>query len=112
MTIPHPYLLAIGIALFLLGIWFWRWSSRNAIDLKGAAIGAAFQGAVRRQIPDIPDDIKSKISQVTSEQSNIKRAQKAGTLAARHAVAQVVWITSLVCLVAGATLTVAGFYWR
>ena len=112
MAIPHPYLLAAGVVLLLIGIWCWRWSSRHAIDLKGAAIGAAFQGAIKRQIPDIPEDIKSKIDQVTAEQSNLKRAQKAGTLAARHFVAQAVWIASLVCLAGGAALVAAGFYWK
>lgn len=112
MAIPHPYLLGIGVVLLAIGIWCWRWSSRHAIDLKGAAIGAAFQGAIKRQIPDVPGDIKSKIEQVTAEQTNFKRAQKVGTLAARHFAAQAVWVAALVSLAGGMALVAAGLFWK
>ncbi len=111
-TIPHPYLLAAGVVLFLIGVWCWRWSSRHAIDLKGAAIGAAFQGAINRKIPDVPEDIKSKVDRITSESSNIARAKTAGGIAARHFIAQVMWIASLVSLAGGAGLIAAGFLWK
>lgn len=111
-AIPHPYLIALGLALVLIGIWCWRWSSRHAIDLKGAAIGAAFDGAVNRKIPAVPEDIRSKVDRIASETTSIGRAKTAGGIAARHFIAQVVWIASLVSLAGGAGLIAAGFLWK
>jgi len=111
-AIPHPYLLAAGVILFLIGIWCWRWSSRHAIDLKGAAIGAAIDGAINRKIPGVPEDIKGKVDRITSETTNIGRARTAGGIAARHFMAQVVWIASLVSLAIGAGLIAAGVFWK
>lgn len=111
-AIPHPYLLAAGIVLFLIGIWCWRWSSRHAIDLKGAAIGAAWQSATSRQIPDVPDDIKGKFTEIANQPSHVGKAKRAGGIAVRHFIAQVVWIASLIGLAGGLALAAAGILWK
>jgi hypothetical protein len=111
-VIAHPYALAVGAVLFLIGIWAWRWSSRHAIDLKGAALGAAWQGARSRKIPDVPDDLKSKFDEIANETSNVKRAQKAGGTVARHFVAQVMGIVGLIGLLGGIALMAAGVFWK
>lgn len=110
-AIANPTLLVAGLIVLLVGLWLWRWSSRNSIDIKGAAVGAAWQG-VRQGRVDIPDDIKSKITDLTKEQSNVGRAKKAGGMAFRHALAQVVGIAGLVGMVLGLALAAAGIWWK
>ena len=110
-AIANPTLLVIGFVVFLIGLWLWRWSSRNSIDIKGAAVGAAWQG-VRQGRLDIPDDIKSKITDLANEQSNVGRAKKAGGMAVRHAMAQVVGIAGLIGVLLGLALAAAGIWWK
>lgn len=111
-AIPHPYAVAAGVLVFLIGLWAWRWSSRHAIDLKGAALGAAWQGARSRKLPDMPDEIKTKFDAIANETSNVKRAQKAGGTVARHFVAQVMGIVGLIGLLGGVALIAAGVFWK
>lgn len=111
-AIPHPYLLTFGAVVFLIGAWCWRWSSRHAIDLKGAAIGAAWQSARSRKLPAVPEDIKGKFKEIAREPSHVGRAKKAGGIAARHVVAQALGLAGLIGLVGGTALMAAGIFWR
>jgi hypothetical protein len=111
-AIANPTLLAVGLVLFLIGLWCWRWSSRNAIDLKGAAVSAAWQSARSGKLPDIPDDMKAKYREIADETSNVRRAQKAGGTVARHFMAKVMGIAGLVGMLGGLALGAAGIWWK
>jgi hypothetical protein len=110
-SIASPTLLGIGLAVLLVGIWLWRWSSRNAIDVKGAAIGAAWHG-VRKGELAVPEDIKSKLDAIAAEKGHLRQATKAGTTVARHFLAKVVFIGSLMTTALGLGLTAAGIWWN
>ena len=110
--IANPGLLAGGIVAILLGIWLWRWSARHAIDLKGAAMSAAWQGVRTGKIPDVPDDLKTKYQAVAGQGSHAGKAATAGGIAARHVVAKVVGLASYMLLLGGAALAAAGIWWR
>jgi hypothetical protein len=110
-AIAHPTWFAIGCVLFLVGLWFWRWASRNSLDLKGAAVGAAWQGVKQGRL-DVPDDLKNRFNDIASETSNTKRAAKAGSMAARHFLAKVFSIVGLVGMLGGLALAAAGIWWK
>lgn len=110
-AIAHPTWLGIGVLLFLIGLWFWRWSSRNSIDVKGAALGAAWQG-VRQGRLDMPEDIKSRMTDIANETSNTRRATKAGGMAARHFIAKLFGLVGLVGMLGGLALAAAGLWWK
>ena len=76
--IANPTLLGIGLLVLLVGIWMWRWSSRQVIDVKGLAIGAAWSGVKKGQMPSVPDDLKSKFSDIASQTTHSGKAKKAG----------------------------------
>jgi hypothetical protein len=110
-TIAHPTWLAIGCVLFIVGLWFWRWASRNSLDFKGAAVGAAWQGVKQGRL-DVPDDLKNRFNDIASENSNTKRAAKAGGMAARHFIAKVFSLIGLVGMLGGLALAAAGIWWK
>jgi hypothetical protein len=109
--IAHPTWLAAGFGLFLIGLWFWRWSSRNSIDVKGAAIAAAWQGARQGKL-DVPDDLKAKYQAITNEPSHTRRAAKAGGTVARHFIAKVFGLVGLVGMLGGLALAAAGVWMK
>jgi hypothetical protein len=109
--IAHPALLAAGLITFLIGVWFWRWSSRNAIDVKGAALGAAWQGVKSGRV-DVPDDLKQKYEAIANEKSNVRRAGKAGGTVVRHFIAQVFGLIGIAGMLGGLGLAAAGIWWK
>ncbi len=109
--IAHPVWLAAGIGIFLVGLWFWRWSSRNSIDVKGAAFGAAWQG-VRKGKLDVPEDIRSKFNEIAAEQSHSRRAAKAGGTVAKHFIAKVFGLIGLIGILGGLALAAAGIWYK
>lgn len=109
--IAHPSWLGAGVALFLIGFWFWRWSSRNNIDVKGMAISAAWQGARQGKL-DVPDELKAKFNDIANETSNTKRATKAGGTVIRHFVAKVFGLVGLVGMLGGLALSAAGIWYK
>ncbi len=110
-AIANPTLLGIGALVLLIGLWLWRWSSRNAIDIKGAAVGAAWQAARKGELA-VPDDIKNKFNDIAAEQSNVGRAKKAGGTVVRHFIAQVLGIAGLIGMLGGLALMAAGVFWK
>jgi hypothetical protein len=110
-AIAHPVWVVVGGILFLVGLWFWRWASRNSIDLKGAAVGAAWQGVRERRL-DVPEDLKNRFNEIAGEASNTKRAAKAGSMAARHFMAKVFSIIGLIGMLGGLAVAAAGIWWK
>ena len=111
LAIARPGWLIAGIVIFLLGVWLWRWSSRNSIDIKGAAVGAAWQG-VRQGRLDVPDDLKQRYNDVAGESTNSKRALKAANMGARHFMAKVVGLMGLAGILGGLALAAVGIWWK
>jgi hypothetical protein len=99
-AIAHPTWLLAGLAVFLVGTWFWRWSSRNSLDLKGAAMTTAWQAARKGKL-DMPEDLKSRVADIANETSNSRRAVKAGSTVMRHFIAKVFGLVGLVGMLGG-----------
>lgn len=110
--IANPTLLGVGLIVLLLGIWMWRWSARQVIDVKGMAMGAAWDGVRKGQMPHVPDDLKSRFNEIASETTHRGKAKKAGGAVARHFIGQMVGIASFVALLAGLGLMAAGIWWK
>lgn len=105
----HPYLLASGGMLILLGILLFRWASRH--DLKGLAIDAAWQVARRRGRLDTETDLGNRLKELQAERSNMRRAGMLAGHAARHFAAQAASIGALISWLAGAVLIGLAWWW-
>ncbi|HRK20045.1 MAG TPA: hypothetical protein PK970_13905 [Hyphomicrobiaceae bacterium] len=110
-AIAHPYLLVTGLVLALVGIWLWRFSSRHGIDIKGAAISSGTSAAWRRELPQVPDDIRQKYERIAAEKSHVGKAKVAGTTLVKAGLAKVAFLASLVMFAAAAIATAAAFFW-
>ena len=110
--IANSTLLGVGLLVLLLGIWMWRWSARQVIDVKGLALGAAWNGVKKGQLPYVPDDLKSKFNDIASEQSHARKAKKAGGVVARHFIGRMVGIASFIAVLSGLGLMAAGIWWK
>lgn len=111
-TISHPYLLVLGIVLALVALWLWRFSSRHGIDIKGAAISSGASAAWRRELPQVPDDIRQKYDRIAAEKSNVGKTKVAGTTLVKAGLAKVAFLASLVMFAAGAIAAAAAFLWK
>lgn len=110
-SIANPAWLIAGVVVFVIGVWFWRWSSRNSIDLKGAAMDAAWQGVRQRKL-DVPDDLKQRYTEIANEASHTKRAVKAANMGARHFIAKVFGLIGLAGMIGGLALAGIGIWWK
>ncbi len=111
-SIANPTLLGAGILMLLVGIWLWRWSSRQVIDVKGAAIGAAWQGVKQGHVPNMPDDFKAKFKHVAGQSSHTGKAVKVASIGARHYIGRLVGALSFVLVLAALGLIAAGVWWK
>lgn len=111
-SIANPNLLGAGVLLLMVGIWLWRWSSRHVIDVKGAAIGAAWQGVRHGRVPDVPDDIKSKFDAVAGKSTHTGKAVKVASIGARHYFGRLIGFLSIIALLIAVSLMAAGIWWR
>ena len=104
----HPYLLAAGGLLIVVGLLLMRWASRH--DLKGLAIDAAWEVAKNRRL-NVDTELGNRVQDLRAEGSNVGRAKMVAGHAARHVAAQVASIAGLIALAAGALL-IAVAVWR
>ncbi len=111
-AIANPNLLGAGILVLLIGFWLWRWSSRQVIDVKGAAIGAAWQGVRHGKVPDVPDDVKSRFQSVAGQSTHTGKAVKVASIGVRHYIGRLVGALSFVMVLAGLGLAAAGIWWK
>jgi hypothetical protein len=110
LTMGHPYVLAAGGLLILLGVLLLRWASRH--DLKGLAADAAWQVIRNRGRFNVRTELGDRLQDLRAETSNLKRARKVAGHAGRHVVAQALSVAGLVCLAAGAVLIAEAVWWR
>jgi hypothetical protein len=111
-SIANPSLLLAGVVLLLVGVWLWRWSSRQVIDVKGAAIGAAWQGVKKGKLPDVPDEIKSKFHAVAGQASHTGKAVKVAGIGVRHYIGRLVGAVGFVMVLTALGLISAGIWWK
>lgn len=107
-ALSHPYLLAGGVALLVIGGWLWRWASRH--DLKGLAVDAAWQMAKARGDLSTETELGNRLKELKADTSHVGRARTAAGHVGRHLAAQVASIASLIALIIGALLIAAAFY--
>lgn len=111
-ALSHPYLLAAGVLLALVAVWLWRFSSRHGIDVKGAAISSGASAAWRREMPQVPDDIRQKYERIAAEKSHAGKARMAGSTLVKAGLAKVAFLASLIAFAASAIATAAAFLWK
>jgi len=112
--IAHPWILGVGIAALVVGYLLRRWASRHdLVDVAtDAALSAAWSTVTRRRLPGVPEEISSRVRDVTNEASHVGKAGKVAGMAARHVLAQAAALAGLVLLVLGIGLVGAAVYWR
>lgn len=106
----HPYLLASGGILIVLGFLLFRWASRY--DLKGLALDTAWQVVKNRGRVDTETDLGTRLKQLQAERSHVRRAGMLAGHATRHFAAQIASIAALVCLALGAVLIGVALWWQ
>jgi hypothetical protein len=99
-----------GAALVLLGILARWWASRY--DLKDAAIDTAWTLARRKRTGDNPTALEMKLNEITGERTWKGRAKRTAGTIAGHFIAQALGVLSLVMMLGGLVLAIAGYFWR
>lgn len=112
LTLAHPGWVAIGLALVILGAWMVRWANRhNMGSVLADATTEAAMGALRnRGRPDVPDEIRSRIDDLSSAPTSMGKARKVAGYAFRHAASHLVGIAGFVGIVVGLALAAFGAY--
>lgn len=105
----HPYLLAAGGVLIILGLLMWRWSGRH--DLKGLAMDAVWQIVRNKGNLATRTEIRDRLKALEAEQSNLARARAVAGHATRHLLAQVVGWVGFVVLLAGLAAVTGVLFW-
>ncbi len=111
-AVLHPMMLAAGIALFVLAILLWRYSSRHTIDVKGAAVSSGAAAIFNRKFPTVPKDMRDKYDHVAGQKSNVGRAKAAGGTLFRAALAKLAFFLSLGAFLIGLMSIILAFYWK
>lgn len=108
--IASPTLLAIGVALLVLGVLLRRWSSRHS--LTDQLTDAAWEAVKARDAGVIGREIQGKLDDINRKGSTLGKAGAAAGYGVRHVVAQVVGMAGLLALLAGLALSALGIFWR
>lgn len=109
-SIAHPTLLAIGLAVFVLGVLLRRWASRHS--LTDQLTDAAWEAVKARDAGVIGREVKGKLDEINQAGSSIGKAKAAAGYGIRHAIAQVVGIAGLVAALGGLALAAFGVFWK
>jgi hypothetical protein len=104
------WLMMSGIMLVSIGVLI-RWGI-SGYDLKDAAIESAWTLARRKRTAENPTALEIKYRDIAGQPTWRGRARKAAGTVAGHFAAQVLALVSLVMMLAGLALIVAGFFWR
>lgn len=99
-------LIALGIVAIVIGLIIRQRASRYS--LTDMAVDAAWQTAKARG--HTPTELESKVREIASEQSNVRRAKLVAGHAARHVWAQVLATIGTTVVVLGLALLVAAWF--
>lgn len=112
--IASPTLLVIGLVLLVVSVLLLNWaSSRNLKDVAiGAALGAGWTLLWKRQRPGIPQELTTRIDEVSAQGSHLGKAKVVAGYAAKHFVAQVASLVGLVLFALGLVFGALGIFWR
>jgi hypothetical protein len=104
--LASTWLILLGAAAILIGILVWRWTARH--DLKDAAIDSAWTLLRGKRTAENPTAIEAKLRDIQASPTLAGKATRtAGTVLA-HVLAQAMGVASLVLILAGIALVVAG----
>ena len=109
-ALTHPYLLAFGAALIIVGLLAMRWASRH--DLAGLATDAAIKVAWNKGDLATETDLGNKLKALRDEQSNFNRAKAVAGYGVRHVVSRVVAIGGIIAIVVGLAMIVGAGFWK
>lgn len=114
MTIANPWLLLAGLVTIAVGYALRSWASRhNLLDVAtDAALSTAWTTIRTRKAPSaVPEEISSRVNDITSEASHVGKATKVAGYAFRHVVATAVGIAGLIIMLIGLILAGLGVFW-
>jgi len=106
----QTWLVLAGLAAILLGILI-RWRT-SRYDLKDAAIDTVWTLARGKRTAENPTALEAKYQEIRSEPTWSGRAKRTAGTVAGHFIAQALGVVSLVLLLGGLVLVVAGWLWR
>jgi hypothetical protein len=113
LSMTHPGWAALGLAMILVGVWLIRWANRNnmAGAIAGATAEAAFKAVRKGARPEVPDEIKVKLNDVTSSPSYAGKAKKIASYGLRNAMSQLFGVIGFIMVVVGLMLAVLGAFY-
>lgn len=112
MPIDDAGWLVAGLALCAAGIWLIRWASRNnmASEIKDAAVSATMSALKKRGRPDIPDNVKARMSEFEAAQGVTGKAKTVASYAVRNSLSQVFGVLGFILLMAGLVTAAIGIF--
>ena len=111
--IASPTLFILGLVSLLIGFLMMNWASnRNLKDVAvGAALGVGWTLLWKRQRPDVPEELTTRVDEVRAQDTHLGKAKVVTGYAVKHVVAQVVGIVGLIVMLLGALLVALGVFW-
>ena len=110
MLATSSWLMLSGAILVLLGFAI-RWKA-SAYNLKDAAFDSAWTLARGKRTADNPTALEAKYRDIQNQPTWTGKATRTAGTVAGHFIAQVLGVASLIMMLAGLALGVAGYLWR
>ncbi len=112
MQIDEPTWLIFGLILCALGIWLIRWAARNnmASEIKDAAVSATLSALAKRGRPDVPDNVKAKLSELEAAAGVTGKAKTVARYAVRNSLSQLFGVLGFILLMAGLVIAAIGIF--
>ena len=105
----QQWMMLVGAVSILLG-GLMRWRA-SRYDLKDAAIDSAWTLARGKRTAENPTALEARYREIHDQATWGGRAKKAVGTVAGHFIAQVLGVVSLVLMLGGLVLLVAGYFW-
>lgn len=112
MPINDPFWLFAGLALCVIGIWLIRWAARNNMssEIKDAAVSATLSALAKRGRPDLPNNVKAKMSEFEAAGGVTGKAKTVARYAVRNSLSQVFGVLGFILLMAGLVTAAIGIF--
>lgn len=112
MQIDDPSWLIAGLVVCALGVWLIRWAARNnmASEIKDAAVSATLSALAKRGRPDLPDNVKARMSELNAAGGVTGKAKTVAGYAVRNSLSQVFGVLGFILLMAGLLVAAIGIF--
>lgn len=111
-TIAHPAWLLAGLLMCAVGVWLVRWANRNnvAAAMKDATVSATLETIAKRGRPDVPPELKAKMSEITGAEGKTGKAKTVASYSIRNSLSQLFGAAGFILLMAGLVTAVIGIF--